>query len=283
MSILLGVNAFAAQGEAGGRQARALDSWRALDGVRLANVGWPDEPVEVDGFATHAVLRLDSRVVTGREGRRKPIASEVFDRLAEIAAAEGCDAFLFANSDIRLTQGALDRVRAEGREAYAFSRMDVDGETGEGVGMVLGGVDAVVIGVDWWRANRGRFRAYPLGEPVWDNVYTSILLAHSDGMLLNREPLVLHERHAASGWGTSPFAPYIQLLSALDRPYFDRWARYHHHLVALRARGAGEEEEMALQREAFRQPVTVAERAVQALRTIKARVRYAAARRRAGA
>ncbi|HEX2204635.1 MAG TPA: hypothetical protein VHG91_15105 [Longimicrobium sp.] len=278
--ILLGANAFAARGEAAGRQARALASWRALHGVRLANLQWADERVDVDGFATHAVLRLDSRAVTGRDGPRKPVASEVFDRLAEIAEAEGCRWILFANADVRLTQAAVDRVRSGGRSAYAFSRMDVDGETGEEVGMVLGGVDAVAFTVDAWRAHRRRFRPYPLGEPVWDNVYTSLLLAHADGVLLNREPLVLHERHPSSGWGTSPYAPYVQLLAALDRPYFDLWARYHHRLATLRARGAGEDEEMALQRDAFSFRATPATRAVQALRAAKARVRYAVAERR---
>jgi len=45
--VLLGVNAFPATGDGGRRQAEALATWRALDGVRLANLGWPGDVFEV--------------------------------------------------------------------------------------------------------------------------------------------------------------------------------------------------------------------------------------------
>jgi len=280
MSLLLGVNAFPARGEAADRQARALTSWRGLEGVRLANLGWKGDVLEVEGFATHPVLREDSRTASGRLGPRKPIVREVFDRLAAIAAAEGCRWFAYANSDIAWTQAAVDAVVRGGRQAYAFSRGDVDPRTGEVVEVVTAGVDAFVFDVAWWSANRRRFRDYIGGEPIWDNVYAAILLAHSDGVLLNREPLVRHERHPAGDWRGSPFAHYLAYLAALDSLYFSRWAGYHGRLEALRARGAGEEEEMALQDDAFCGPFPVGARLVQAGRALKARVRWAAQRRR---
>ncbi|HEX6748127.1 MAG TPA: hypothetical protein VF092_12605 [Longimicrobium sp.] len=233
--VLLGVNAFPATGDGGRRQAEALATWRALDGVRLANLGWPGDVFEVDGFATHAVLARDSRTASGQQGPRKPIVSEAFDRLAEIAEAEGCRWFAYANSDIAFTQAAIDRILGGGRDAYAFSRMDVHPETGEGIEMVTAGIDAFAISAGWWRANRRRFRAYIGGEPIWDNVYTAILLRHADAELLNREPLVTHERHPAGDWRRSPFARYLNYLAALDRPYFSLWAEYHARLEDLRA------------------------------------------------
>ena len=274
MSLLLGASAFAASEDAARRQAAALASWRALPGVSLANLQWPDEVFEVDGFATHPVLRLDSRAVTGRAGPRKPVVSEMLDALAEIAAREGRRWIGYANSDVHVTPAAVERVLADGRDGYAFSRMDFDARTGEELGMTLAGVDALVVSVDWWRANRRRFRAYVAGEPVWDNVYTSILLSHSDAVLLNREPLIRHEAHAAAPWRRSPFAEHTRLLAALDRPYFTLWARYHDRLLELRARGASEGEEMALQRAVFRHAPSPADRAVQAARALKARLRW---------
>jgi hypothetical protein len=281
MSLLLGVNAFAAGGDAARRQSAALESWRGLEGVRLANLGWPDDVLAVDGFATHPVLRGDSRTASGRPGPRKPIVSELFDRLATIATAEGCRWFAYANSDIAWTQAAVDAVVRGGRQGYALSRGDVDPRTGEVVEMVTAGVDAFVVDVAWWGANRRRFRAYVGGEPIWDNVYAAVLLAHGDGVLLNREPLLRHERHPAGDWGGSPYAHYLAYLAALDSLYFSRWAGYHHRLLELRARGATAEEEAALQRDAFRGRFAVGARLVQAGRALKARARWAARRRRA--
>lgn len=273
-AILLGVNAFAATGEGARRQAEALATWRGLEGARLANLQWPDDPYPAHGFETHAVLRTDSRTVTGRDGRRLPVLSEVFDRLADLAAAGGCRWFGYANSDISLTQAAVDRIRADGREGYAFGRMDFDPVSGEDVEMVIAGVDLFVVTVEWWRANRRRFRAYLGGETIWDNVYSAILLAHADAVLLNRDALIRHERHPPADWRSSPFARYLNHLAALDRPSFTRWATYHHRLLAMRARGATEEEELRVQREVFRRPRSPLERAVQAGRVLKALAKW---------
>ncbi|MFL5541918.1 MAG: hypothetical protein ACJ8J0_23220 [Longimicrobiaceae bacterium] len=282
MSLLLGVNAFPATGDGARRQAAALERWRGLRGVRLANLGWEGDVLEVDGFATFPVLREDSRTASGRPGPRKPVVSEVFDRLASLALAQGCRWFAYANSDIAWTQAAVDAVVRGGRQAYAFSRGDVDPATGEVVEMVTAGVDAFVVETAWWSAHRRRFRAYIGGEPIWDNVYAALLLAHSDGVLLNREPLVLHERHPAGDWRRSPFAHYLACLAALDSLYFSRWAVYHDRLLELRARGGGAEEEEALQAEVFRGPFPAGARLVQAGRALKARARWAAQRRREG-
>jgi hypothetical protein len=269
------VNAFDARGDAGRRQAEALATWRALDGVRLANLQWPDDVFEVEGFATHPVLREDSRTASGRQGPRKPLVSEAFDRLAEIAAREGCRWFGYANSDIHWSPAAVARVVEGGLEAYAFSRMDFDAATGEGLEMVIAGIDAFVFSVDWWAANRRRFRAYIGGEPVWDNVYAAILLRHARSVLVNREPLIRHERHPAGDWRKSPFARYVAHLAALDRLDFSRWAVYHHRLLQLRERGAGAAEEDRLQDEVFRAPEPAGARLLQAARALKARVAYA--------
>jgi hypothetical protein len=229
---------------------------------------------EVEGFATHPVLGLDSRIVTGRKGPRKPVLSELFDHLAAIAEREGCRWFGYANSDIAFTPAAVDTVVSGGRDAYAFSRMDVHPKTGRNIEMVTAGIDAFVISASWWRTHRRRFRAYIGGEPVWDNVYASILLSHADAELLNREPLVRHERHPAGDWRGSPFADYLHYLASLDSLYFSRWAVYHHLLLALRGLRADKGAEMALQRDVFRRPPGPGDRLVQAARGLRARARW---------
>lgn len=282
MSLLLGVNAFAGTGDAAGRQARALEPWRSLHGVSLANLQWPDDVFALDGFETHPVLREDSRTASGRPGPRKPIVREAFDRLASIAAEKGCRWFAYANSDIEWTQAAVDAVVGGGREVYALSRGDVDPASGEVVEMVTAGIDAFAADVRWWGANRHRFRPYIGGEPIWDNVYTAIFLSHGDGVLLNREPLLRHERHPASEWSRSPFVSYVANVADRDRLYFTRWAVYHHELLALRGRGASEEEEMALQRRVFDGRFSPGERLVQAGRALRSRWRWMRQGRRQG-
>ena len=275
MSLLLGTNAFPAPGEGGRRQAEALATWRGLQGVVLANLQWPDDVYPVDGFETHPVLRADSHTVTGRTGRRLPVMNELFDRLAELAEARGHAWFAFANSDISITQAAVDRILTGGFEGYAFARMDYDPETREDLDMVVAGTDLYAMRVDWWRTHRRRFRPYIASEGVWDNVYAAILLAHADAVVLHRDPLIRHERHPPGDWAASPFARWVNYMAALDRPYFTLWAVYYHRLMEMRARGPVDEAaELALQREVFRYRPSPLQRAVQAGRALKAAARW---------
>jgi hypothetical protein len=274
--ILLGVNAFPAKGDGARRQTEALATWRELRGSRLANLQWADDVFEVEGFETHPVLRADSTTVTGRSGRRLPVLSEAFDRLADLAEAGGLEWFGYANSDISITQAAVDRVLSADREGYAFGRMDFDPETREDVEMVTAGIDLFALRVDWWRANRRRFRAYIGGETIWDNVYVAILLAHADAVLLNRDALIRHERHAPADWRNSPFARYLNWLAARDRPYFTLWVTYFHRLMEMRAHGlADEAEELRMQREVFKRRPSPVDRVVQSARVVKAAARWA--------
>jgi hypothetical protein len=280
VTLLLGVNAFAAQGEAARRQAAALASWRDLAGVRLVNLGWPGDVYEVEGFATHPLLSADARSASGRAGPRKPLVPEMFDRLARLAADAGCRWFAYANADVHWTQAAVDRVAAEALGAYALSRMDVD-EGGRALGMVTSGVDAFVVSVERWATLRRRCRAYIGGEPIWDNVYAAVLLRHAGALLLNRDALITHQRHPASDWRQSPYAGYLNYLAGLDRAHFSRWATYHHRLGALRAAGAPEADELRLQREVFTRREGALAGALQAARALKTRVRWAVQRGRA--
>jgi hypothetical protein len=201
--------------------------------------------------------------------------SDLFDRLAELAEARGHRWFAYANSDISFTQAAIDAV-LEGRYAdgYAFCRMDYDRDTRRDVAMVTAGIDVFALAPSWWRENRHRFRAYIAGEVTWDNVYAALVLAHGDTVLLNREPLIRHERHAPADTANSPYGAYLNYLAALDRPYFTLWAIYYDRLIELRARGASVEEELALQREVFRHRPSPLAHAVQAARVLKARAKW---------
>jgi hypothetical protein len=279
MRVLLGAQLYPVSGEAAGRFARAVDSWRALPDTALVNVQFPDDVTEVDGLETLPVLSGDSVNVTGRRGGRKPITLEVFSVLASAAGQRGCDYVAFVNSDIQVMPSAIALVRTGDRDAYLFSRMDVDGETGAPLGVELAGVDAFVLRASWWMEHRHRFRSYIIGEPVWDNIYCAQILCHSRGLLSNRDAHIRHPRHATS-WKASPFAEYTQYLSALDAPYFSLWCDYWTRLRRLRAGGAGEAEELAAQTEVFVWRPSLIDRFVHHSRMLKAHARYQMQQRR---
>jgi len=274
MNILLGINIYDAKGEGRRRQENCLKSLRALEGVSLVNLQFENDPIEAEGFDTVCELKNDSRKVTGRKGPQKPIVPEIFTILARRARREGLRYFGFTNSDIILSQAAIDRAAGGLKEAYIFSRMDYD-KSGKEIEMLIWGTDFFIIDAQWWLDNSSRLRPYIFGEFCWDNICTSIILCHSNAILLNRDPHIKHERHDNNLTG-SPFGWYNGLLAALDRPYFSIWCRYCELLNERRARGASEEEELALQDSIFLWHQSYFERLVQALRGAKARLRYAA-------
>ncbi len=275
MSILLGVNIYAAASEAARRQDNCLRSLRALSGVRLVNLQFIDDLIEAEGFETLPLLKNDSRKITGRTGARKPVASEMFGVLAREARRRGCRYFAFSNSDIIITQAAIDRAAEGDKQAYIFSRMDFDGRSGADLGMLIAGLDLFVIDSGWWLDNERRFRPYISAEWCWDNVYAAITLCHSDGMLLNREPLIKHESHPSAA-GSTAFTRFNGLLAALDRLYFTLWCEYYEKLGRLRARNADLSDELDLQAKVFAWNPSSLDRFVQACRAAKAKLNYSA-------
>lgn len=267
--ILLGSTPYAAGGDGARRQAEAMASAGALRGVSRVNLQWADDPFEVAGWQTLPVLREGSLAAAGRAGNRKPVVREVFDVLAREALRRGCVWFAFTNSDIRLTQRLVDFVGAYSGDGVAVSRTELDGASPAEV--TLAGIDTFLVRATWWERHRHRFRRYLIGEPVWDNVYTALLMRHGDSVLLNTPGWAFHERHPAA-WRTSPFAEYTRWLAALDRPDFTRWAEYHARLVQLRATGDSPEAEHALARQVFGAPERGA--SVQLARVARAGLRY---------
>jgi hypothetical protein len=270
--IVFGTCAHPASGEAGRRMREAAEWNAALPGVVCVNVQWPHGAVDLPGYHTLATLRRDARRVSGQPGPPKPVVSDVIDALARVAEGRGWHRIVFANSDVRMTRELVRRA-AEPGDGLAVSRLDVTRE-GEPLGVVTAGVDALVLDVAWWSANRRRFRPYLMGEPVWDNVFAAILMTHGRARVLNDGAWLLHEQHPAQPWQASPNAELTRWLAALDRPYFSRWARYHHELTRLRAANAGAEAERAMEAEVFRAPLGRGSALVQQARVARAALRY---------
>ena len=267
--MILGTHIYSASGAAAERVRRALDGWAALPGVRLVNLQFADDPSPVvhPAFETRAVLRDDSRTVTGVSGPRKPIVRELLDRLVDAADESGSAFAGFSNADILISPAAVSRVANGGHDAVIFSRMDIDAATGAALGEFFSGQDTVFVRPAAYRAVRRRLRPYVVGEMPWDVVYTSILLTHTRAALVNRGDDCRHVFHDTI-WVDSPFAAHGWRLSHQDWTYFARWYRYYNPAKALRERGGSAEEEDALRSRVFG-PLTIVERALHRYRSLR--------------
>lgn len=275
--LAIGSQYYRADGDVLRRQQRSRESLLALRGAVAVNLQFVDEPFDVPGLDNCAVLRRDARTVTRRDGRRKPIVSEMFEALASRATALGCSHFAYLNADIEVTAHALDVVSPAAIDAAAYSRVDRDA-AGRDLGVEIRGIDMFVVSTAWWARERHRFRAYVAGEPFWDNVYAAIVAMHGRGVIVSDRPGIFHERHDTET-RASPFAEYNGYLAALDAPYFSRWAKYVHEIETATANGRPADPAAATAR-AFRgRPIGLPERAWHLGRQVRARWRYAATRR----
>ena len=272
--MLIGTHTFAARGDGARRQEAGVSSMRALQRVELVNVQFALEPHHMPGVETLAVLTRTSNSVSRRSGPMKPIMSDIFDVLAQEASRRGHRYFAFTNADILISQKAVDWMLEANLETYVFSREDFDETTGQAKGMELAGTDVFVCTTAWWAQHRHRFRPYIAAEGVWDNVYTAIMMVHSDGVIENRRPLVRHESHPPGPMPSPYFGVYTNYLAALDSWYFDRWCKYWDGLLRLRKEQASDAAEQALRRRIFTWPPSASQRLLQRARTLKARLRY---------
>ena len=269
MAIVLGTQWYRAEPDAMRRQERAITALAALRDVIPINLQWTDAAYERPEVETVATLRRDSSQVTTLPGRRRPIMPEMFDALADVAAARDCRYFGLLNADIVVLQAAVETIVRGGKDGYVFSRMDFDPSTGADRQMVLDGLDLFAFDVAWWRAQRRRFRPYILGEWCGDNVIAALLMCYGDGLILNREGEIRHAAHAHAVGSAQGL--YNHYLAALDAPYFSLWVKYRWHLDEARARGASAAEELVLQRAAFNWRPSLADTVWHAARSVKAR------------
>jgi hypothetical protein len=259
------------------RQQSALAALLRLPGVQAVNVQFQKEPrASLPGIEMLPALLLDSVTVAGPGGRRKPLTRELFDVLARVAAARGHQYFAFVNSDILILPAALEALEREVRQTYAISRHDVDRLDGDLAGSTLltAGIDMFVVSVEWWRRHCRRFRPYVIGDACWDNVYTAVMMCHSDGIILNREPLILHERHRALANDTTITARYNGFLAALDSRYFSLWCDYWGRLEQARAQGVSAAGQRALRDEVFVWRRSAKAALQQSIRSARARLRF---------
>jgi hypothetical protein len=254
--LLLGTSISGRAGETARRESSAQASLKALIDMRSAevvNLRFSDEPPTSGAVPSLPRLTRDAPAVTGLPGPRKPIVSEMLDVLGAEAARRGIPRIGLVNGDIVVTEAAIDRIVAIGAPFVAISRIDTGG--GQPEAAMIYGVDLIAADTAFWVRARRMFRPYILGEELWDNVYASIGLCQG-GVLLNRQRLILHERHGTANT-EHPYSQYVHLLAARDRAYFTRWCTYVAHVETAAGRYGSEDADLALQRTVFVPPSAV--------------------------
>lgn len=274
--MLVGMHIYDGDAAAMRRQQVAVAALARLPGLEGVNVQFQTEPwAALPGIETRKVLTQDSLIAAGPGGRRKPLTRELLDVFADIAAARGHRYFAYINSDIVILPAAIEIVERQPRQTYAICRHDVDRVDEQSGGTLLtAGVDMFVLSVNWWRRHRRRFRPYVLGNACWDNVYTAIMMCHSDGVILNRDLLIVHERHPPLWHDGTATARYNGFMAALDARYFSLWCKYWERLEQGRARGASAAEEQTLRDEVFVWRSSPATAVQQSIRNVRARLRF---------
>jgi hypothetical protein len=234
-SFVLGTNIYSATGEAMERMDTALESWRQLD-VPLRDLAFTDcITTPVAGFIQKHTLHRDSCSVTGTTGRRKPLVRDLFDGLWVAARESKCDYFVFSNADIILTPNFRDTVRQLNADSAYFTRFDLINTPSDSTSsLYVRGQDTYAVRTEWWGENRHRFRPYILGEPQWDNIYTTLFARHGHSMLFYDVTLCHHKVHAQHWQAATPFGRYNNdLRRRFDDMPFSMWVRYSAEICSL--------------------------------------------------
>jgi hypothetical protein len=281
--MLVGMHIYDGDAATMRRQRSAVAALGRLPGVEAVNFQFRSKPWStLEGIEMMPLLEQDSVTTAGPGGRRKPLTRELFDLLERWATSRGHRYFAYINSDIVILPAAIEEIERLGRETYAISRHDIAQEDEATGGRLLtAGIDMFAVRPSWWQSHRRRFRPYVIGDACWDNVYAAVMMCHSDGVVLNRERLILHERHAALWHDATATARYNGFMAALDARYFSLWCNYWARLEQGRARGASAAEEHAFRDDVFvwRRSLVAAMR--QSIRSLRARIHYWLIRRSA--
>ena len=234
------------------RQRRGMASLLRLSRCHTVNLQFASrwKNIEYPGVETLPVLNSDSCAASGVAGVRKPLLSELFSRLAQVARTRGIPYFGFINSDVILLREMIEEVNRGRHECYMASRKDMDAEGKLADGYLVQGVDLWIMSVGFHEREGWRLPAAIVGEFGGDNLCASIALTHGDGFLINHRTVCLHETHE-NRWINSPFAEYNHLQCIRQGYYFSAWARYIAAISAQNAINQSDAEVRRLQQSCF--------------------------------
>lgn len=152
---------------------------------------------KIDNYGLNRVNCIKTRAKDFIPGSNslKPVIYEMFDALANT----GHDYFVFTNSDIIISEEAIDWMLNQSRfDSACFSRVDLEPENRRNFSDCPPyGFDLFYIKSSWWKRNRIDFLNLPntYAEPCWDLAYATNLHILSFCYFHNKIPLIYHIPH----------------------------------------------------------------------------------------
>lgn len=125
-----------------------------------------------------------------------PFIKDLFDLSCDLAE----EYFIYSNSDIILSQKFINFVNTKDIEAFGVSRIDVKevnslNEATYPTRMEPAGFDTWVVSKKWWSQHRHLFPDMLIGRPLFDVIFTVLMLFNSKNIHMSRDYLIYHIRH----------------------------------------------------------------------------------------
>jgi hypothetical protein len=196
MNIAVGVNIFGRCR----RQDLAITALKRqaekFPNLKLYNITFENEQNFEPDFIHLPLLKRRARDIVRNSESEKPVSVDFFN----ILSGQGCEYFLFLNSDIVLTSRAIVLMMTGGFETYSFSRADCfEFHNLDAIipfRIEIAGFDAWAVSTQWWVGNSHLFQNYIYAEPLWDVAFATTMFKNSKSKLCNKEIFIAHEKHA---------------------------------------------------------------------------------------
>jgi hypothetical protein len=194
--------------------------------IEIYNIGFEEEFVNVSEFKSLPILKESSIDLTGNPKKKKPIANEFFDILSN----EDLDYFLFLNSDILLSQKAINLIKKEEYESYIFSRFEINeindiNEDIKPYKIEVSGFDAWAVKKEWWQKNGKLISKCIYSEVAWDNIMSLSLYQNSNCKFCNKEFYIGHISHPIK-WSRESLEGKYNMKTWLFMPISPKWDYY---------------------------------------------------------
>lgn len=168
------------------------------------------DQINDSGFRRINCIRTIAKDIVPGSVSKKPLIYEMMDGLSDT----GRDYFLFMNSDIILSEEAIDWILNQKKYTSAcFSRVDFEPvERRNFESCAPYGFDVFLIKSSWWKEHRTEFLNIPniYAEPCWDLAYATTLHIKSSCYFHNKIPLTYHICHKGRWSIDTPEGGYNQ-------------------------------------------------------------------------
>lgn len=184
----------------GDRATRQQAAWNSIEKLIEANHDFDATTAVCPGDSTAGAPRF-SGILPRKIGRRGlPYIRDLLDHAGRCAQPE--DWIGLVNSDVILTQAAIDRIRSSTATFAMVNVTDIE-ESGRPIRFRPkrgGSIDGVFLKLSDWDAVRGRLPEMVLGSGAWDTAFALWSFQNMDSSEWFEQSECLHVLHGCDHW-----------------------------------------------------------------------------------